>query len=206
VLVGLARGLRDRGVEGVVLVLDLGPGLDRRRRRIAEAASDEPRLDHDHLDAVAAHLEAERVAQGLDRVLGRVVEGPAGKHQAPAHRAEVHDPPGPPPAHPGEHEPGQLDEAEDVRLELGPHALHRDGLERARLGVSGVVDERPDRAVLGLDRGDRIRHRGRVGEVERQRPAAGRAQVAEPLGLACRRPHIPPVRGQAAGGRGADAG
>ncbi len=46
--------------------------------------------------------------------------------------------------------------------------LHRQRLQGARLAVAGVVDQRPDGALLGLDRGHRGAHRGLVGDVERQ--------------------------------------
>ena len=45
-------------------------------------------------------------------------------------------------------------------------------LDRAGLAVAGVVDERADRALGLLDRGDRRPHRILVGDVEGQRPAA----------------------------------
>ena len=87
------------------------------------------------------------------------------------------------PPHPGQHELAQAHESEHIRLELRPHLLHRHGLDRAGLAVAGVVDERADRAVLSLDRRDGRLHRGLVGDVERQRPAAARLQLGQRLGL-----------------------
>ena len=67
-----------------------------------------------------------------------------------------------------------------------------DRLDRAGLAVAGVVDQRADRAVLGLDRRDRRAHRGLVGDVERQHPAARRLEVGERLGPARRRVDVQP--------------
>ena len=60
----------------------LGGGvLDRGDRGVAELGPDEPRLDHDDVDAEALHLEAQRVADRLERVLGRVVDAAAGERE-----------------------------------------------------------------------------------------------------------------------------
>ena len=45
-----------------------------RRRRLAELGHDQARLEQDHVDAEAAQLEAQRVGDRLERVLGRVVD------------------------------------------------------------------------------------------------------------------------------------
>ena len=52
----------------------------------------------------------------------------------------------------GQHELAHAHEAEDVGLELAADHVERHALDRPRLAVARVVDQRPDRAVLGLDR------------------------------------------------------
>ena len=120
------------------------------RRGLAERRPDQPRLDQDHVDAEGLDLEAQRVGDRLDRVLGRVVEAAAREDELPAHRGQVDDLAPALPAHPGQHELAQAHEAEHVGLELVAHLVHRDRLDRAGLAVAGVVDEHADRAVLAL--------------------------------------------------------
>ena len=169
-----------RGVEVRVRAVARRPGA----RVLAEAGEDDPRLDDDHVDAEAADLEAQRVGDRLHRVLARVVVAGAGEGEAPAHRGDVDDLAPALRAHRREHELAHADEAEDVRLELRADLLERDGLDRARLAVAGVVDQHADRAVLLLHGGDGGLHRGLVGDVEGERAAARRLEVREGLGAA----------------------
>ena len=155
--------------------------VDRRDGRVAEPGLDEAGLDDDDVDAERRDLEAQRVADRLERVLGRVVEAAAGEREVRAHRADVDDLAAALRAHAGQHELRQAHEAEDVRLELAAHLVDADRLDRARLRVAGVVDEHADGAVLGLDRRDRGRHRRLVGDVERERAAAGGLEVGDRL-------------------------
>ncbi len=135
-----------------------------------------------------------------------MVEAPAGERQAPAHRADVHDLAPALGAHPGQHHLGQRDRAEHVRLELPPHGLQRNLLDRAALRVAGVVDEHADGALGALDLINRGAHRVLVGHVERERAAAGVLQVLDRLQPAGARVDGPAAGGQAARGRLADAG
>ena len=59
--------------------------------------------------------------------------------------------PSPDAPHPGQHQLRHSHIAEHVGLELGPHRIERDGLDRPAHRVARVVDQRPDGAVLGLD-------------------------------------------------------
>jgi hypothetical protein len=139
-------------------------------------------VDDRHADAEALDLEAQRVADRLDRVLGRVVEAAARKGEVGTHRGDVHDPPGALRAHRGEHELAHPHEAEDVGLELAADHVERDALDRPRLAVAGVVDQRADGAVLGLDGPDRLGHRGLVRDVQREQATAAALEVGDRLG------------------------
>ena len=88
-LVGLRGRLRDRAVE--VRVRAVRGGADRADRGLAEARADDPRLHDDDVDAEARDLEAQRVGDRLDRVLGGVVEAAAREGEAAAHRGDVDD-------------------------------------------------------------------------------------------------------------------
>jgi hypothetical protein len=178
--VDVARSLGDLRVEARVgtVLFDMA---DRGRRRLAEAGADEPGLHDDDADAEALDLEAQRVADGLHRVLGRVVEAAAREGEVRAHRGHVHDPARALRAHRRQHELAHAHEAEDVGLELAAHLVEGDALDRARLAVAGVVDQRADGSVLGLDRAYRLLHRGLVGDVERQQPAAPLLEVGDRL-------------------------
>jgi hypothetical protein len=114
-----------------------------------------------------------RVRQRLDRVLGRVVGAASGEDELAAHRADVDDPSAAGAPHPREHQLAHAHEPEHVGLELRPQGWHRQRLERAGLAVAGVVDQRPDRAVLCFDRGDGGLHRALVGDVEGEGLATG---------------------------------
>src|SRR3954452_2722474 len=141
-LVDALRRAGDRRVERRVRA------LDRRARRhgagggVGEAGLDDPRLDDHDVDAEVLDLEAQGVADRLDRVLRRVVEAAAREREVRAHRRDVDDPPVALGAHPGQHELAHPHEPEDVRLELAADLVERDLLVRARLAVAGVVDER----------------------------------------------------------------
>ncbi len=160
-------------------------------RGLREPGADQPRLDHDHVDAEALQLEAQRVAQGLDRVLRRVVPAAAREGQLAAHRADVDDPAPALPPHPRQHELGQAGEAEDVRLELPPRLVERHALDGAAQAVARVVDERTDRAGVALDLRDRALQRALVGDVELQQAAAGVLELRDRLEPAGRRVHRP---------------
>ena len=54
--------------------------------------------------------------------------------------------------HLGEDGTAHAEQAEDVGVELGAHALVRDRLDRTRLAVAGVVDQHADGALGLLDR------------------------------------------------------
>ncbi len=173
--VGALRDGADGRVEVGVGVAGLG-GLARVGQRgaggVAERGRDQARLDEDHVDAEAGDLEPQRVAQRLQRVLGRVVPAAAREGQAAAHRADVDDLAPALRAHRRQRQLRQPREAEDVRLELPADGVERDRLDGAALAVAGVVDQHADRARRALDLGDRRRHRRLVGDVERQQPAA----------------------------------
>ena len=168
-----------------------GPGVardaDRGRRDLAEVRDDQAGLDEDDVDAEALDLKAQRVADRLHGVLGRVVQPTAGEGEAAAHRADVDDLAAPLFTHPGEDELAHPDETEHVRLELAPHVLERHGLDGAGLAVAGVVDEHADR-TLDVGHGlDRRLHRRFIGDVERQRLGTLGGQFLDRLGAARRR-------------------
>src|SRR5437879_6139166 len=95
-----------------------------------------PGSDDDDVDAEPTDLEAERVAQRLHRVLGGMIEGATWKRQPSAHGAEVHDLAPALAAHAGQHELREPRQAEDVRLELAAHLLHRHELEGRLLAIA----------------------------------------------------------------------
>jgi hypothetical protein len=153
-----------------------------RGRSVGEVGRDQPRLQQDHVDAEAAQLEAQRVGDRLQRVLARVVVAAAGKRKPAAHRADVDDLAPVLGTHLSQHQLGEAHGPEDVGLELAPNGLQRNGLDRSALAVAGVVDEHPDRALGLLDRLDGRVHRGLVGHIQRQRVAAGVAELGDRLG------------------------
>src|SRR5829696_2491137 len=156
-LVGLGRHLGDVGVELHVgaMFVDLieAPGGG-----FAELGDDQAGLDHDDVDAEFLDLEAERVRERFNGVLGGVVDPATGEGELAAHRAQVDDLPGAGSSHTREDELAHPHQAEDVRLELPADAVHRDRLNRPALAVAGVVDQGTDGAVL-LDLGDGVLHR-----------------------------------------------
>ena len=176
-LVGVHGRRRDERVEA-----DVRPVVGRCLCELAgggggELGADDPRLDEDDLDPEPGHLEAQCVGERLDRVFRRVVRGGAGKGELAAHRADVDDATASLAAHARQDEAAQLHRREHVRLELTLHTVGRDGLERTRLAVARVVDERRDEAVALLDRRDRSASRRIVGDVELEQLAAVRAQI-----------------------------
>ena len=155
--------------------------MDRANGRLPELRPDQARLDDRDADPEALDLEAQRVRDRLDRVLGGVVDPAAGEHEPPAHRADVDDPPVMLAPHPRQHQLAHPDEAEHVRLELAADLLHRDVLDRPGLAVAGVVHERANRALVLLDAGDGGPHRLLVCHVKRQQPAALLLEVGDRL-------------------------
>src|SRR5664279_4164633 len=113
-------------------------------------------------------LNPERVRQRLHRVLAGVVERSARQCHPAAHRGDVQDPALPGPAHPGQHQLGEPDQAEEVRFELPADVVHRHLLHGPVQAVPGVVDQHPDRPRLRQDRLDSRGHRSVVGDVQRQ--------------------------------------
>jgi hypothetical protein len=107
-------------------------------------------------------------------------------------------------AHLGQDELGEAHEPKYVRLELAPHGVQRDGLDRPALAVAGVVDEHADRALGLLDRIDRRRHRLLVGHVQGERLAARVAQVGDRLGSTRRGVDGPSAGRETQRGRAAD--
>jgi hypothetical protein len=123
-----------------------------------------------------------------------------------AHRRDVHDPSRPPLAHGRQDELAHPHEPEDVRLELPAHIGDRDLLDRARLAVSRVVDERVQRPVLRGDRLHRGAHRVLVGDVEREQPAPAGLEIGDRRDVARGGVHRESVRREALGRRPPDAG
>src|SRR5207302_11136435 len=146
-LVGTGGRARDGGVEFRIRPVARCRGVNRAHRGLAEGGLDEPGLDHDHVDAEAADLEAKRVADRLDRVLGRVVEAAAREREAPSHRADVDDLAPALAAHAWQHELRKAHEPEYVRVELAAHLVERYFLDRPALAVAGVVHENADGAL-----------------------------------------------------------
>ena len=184
------RQRRELGVELAVwpVIADVVHAGDSGRREVCD---DQPRLDQDRVDPEPAHLKAQRVRDRLDRVLGRVVVAAAGKRQPPAHRADVDDLAPALLAHLSQHELGQRDEPEHVRLELPAHRVQPDLLDRAALAVAGVVDQHAHGPVRALYLRHRRAHRLLVGHVQRQRSAARLGQVGNRLRPASARVHRP---------------
>src|SRR6185295_18999918 len=110
-------------------------------------------------DAEATHLEAERVGERLDRMLGPVVGAAAGECELAAHRADIDDPAPALTAHAGKDELAHAHQPEDVGLELRLEALRRERLDSARLAVAGVVDQYAHGSLGVLDRGYGRPHR-----------------------------------------------
>jgi hypothetical protein len=110
------------------------------------------------------------------------VDAAAREGERPAHRRDVDDASKAPRPHRGQHELAHAHEPEHVGLELAAHLVERNALDRARLAVAGVVDQRPDGALLGLHGLDRRAHRVVVGHVERQQPAAAVLQIGDRVG------------------------
>jgi hypothetical protein len=179
---------------------------DRSDRRFRELCPNQTGFDHDHVDAKALHLEAKRVAERLDRMLRRVVPAAAGEGQAPAHRADVDDPPPALAPHAGEDELRQPGETEEVRLELAPCVLERDALDRAAEAVARVVDEGADGALRVFDLLDRGPHRALVGDVQAEQAAPRLLEAGHRLEPARARVHRPPASREPLGGRAADPG
>jgi hypothetical protein len=75
-------------------------------------------LDDDDLHAEAGHLVAERVRDGLERVLGGVVRAGPRERDAAAHRRHLHDPAPAGGAHGRQRQLAQPHRAEDIGLEL----------------------------------------------------------------------------------------
>ena len=142
------------------------------RNGSGERRADEARLHQHHLNPKTRDFEPERVRQRLERVLGRVVDTAARKGQTTSHRADVDDPSLSPGAHAGQHQLRESDEAEHVGLELAADARNRDQFDRARLTVTGVVDENPDTSGLGHDRGHGCLHRRLVIDIQDEGAAA----------------------------------
>ena len=132
-------------------------------------------------------------------MFARVVVTASGEHELAADRADVDDASPPLLPHPGQDELTQPHQSEEVRLELTPHLVDRDGLDSALHRIPRVVHERPDGAVLGLHRGDGGAHRLLVVHIEGERPSTLRLQVREGLGAPRRRVDRPVLTDQALG-------
>ena len=138
-------------------------------------------------------------------MLGGVVVAAAGKREAAAHRAHVDDLPPALGAHLGQHELCEAHGSEDVGLKLTPGGVQRNGLDRTALAVSGVVDEHAHRTALLLDGVHRRAHRRVIGDVERERPAAGLCEIGDRLGATRGGVHLPARAREAQRGRAPDA-
>src|ERR1700680_982853 len=114
-------------------------------------------------------------------MLGRVIVTRSGEGEAATHRADVDDLAPMLVTHLYEHELGEAHEPEDVRLELAPYGVERNGLDRAALAVARVVDQYSDGPLRLLDCIHGRAHRLLVGNVERQRSAAGLFEIGDRL-------------------------
>ncbi len=126
VRVAVVRGALLRGADSVMLALAASPN----------SVVISPGSSSIDVDAEAAHLEAQRVGDRLQRVLGRVVAAAAGERQPPAHRADVDDPAPALRAHLRQHQLREAHEPEHVRLELAAHGLASGPSRSRRSGCS----------------------------------------------------------------------
>ena len=186
--VGIDGGGRHRLVELRVRTVPVNLA-DGGPRGLRELGLDQTGFDHDDVDAEALHLEPQRIADRLDCMLGCVVGTSARERQLAAHRAEVHDPARALPAHARQDQLAHADQPEHVRLELPPHVIEVERLDRTRLAVAGVVDKHSDGALCLLDGGHGRAHRLLVGHIERERAAATVGQIRDRLEPARRRVH-----------------
>jgi len=168
----------------VDVALERGVGIG------AETALDWSGLDEGDVDAAAGELQAQRVGETLEGELARVVGAPVFHRDESEHRAVLHDPPVTLPAHHRKHSAGELVPAEEVRLELLAQHVGAQVLDRTRLTVRAVVDERVESPLRPLQRRFHPRaDRLAVVEVEPQRLET---EAREPLDiglLACRGEH-----------------
>src|SRR5262249_46913036 len=152
-----------------------------------------------------AQLAAQRRAEAAHRGLGGAVGADERRADAPADRADVHDPPAAD-AQRLEQRLGDGDQAEDVDLVLAADPVERDALEGPGDGDAGVVDEPGERAAA-----DALRERGdlvRIGDVDDDRLDAriGGVQGGAVLLAAYAGEHGEAAGGEAQRGDLADAG
>ena len=180
IFAGIVAVLRAPARAGSCSSLGLAAALVPDRRR------DRPRLDQRDLDARAVQLDAQRVADGLDRVLGGRVGAVEAHRDSAADRGDEDDPPTGAPQR-RQQRARDRDLPEEVDVELAAPLLVGEHLQRPADADPGVVDERVEPA--GRRRG--ARRLGRGGDLRRRRSrraAAARSARRTPRRRAARRP------------------
>ena len=107
------------------------------------------------------------VGEALDRRLAGDVGRAVGEREAGQHRADHHHPAVAALAHPGQQQLGEVHRTQHVDLEQPLERTERQVLQRAALGLPGVVDQDVGVQVLGGERAHEAVDRVRVAQVER---------------------------------------
>jgi hypothetical protein len=127
------------------LDVDVAPGMQ--GGGPGEHGADRPRLDDADIDAAAGELDAQGVGIGLQCELRAIVWAAKPEGHEAEHGGVHDDAPAPLPPHHRDHLAGQLVPAEKVCFELGAQHVGAHVLQRPRLGVGAVVEERIEPAV-----------------------------------------------------------
>src|SRR5690606_27905166 len=99
-------------------------------------------LDQRYVHVGAAQLQPQRVAQSFEGVLGSVVGAAIGQAHEAEHRADLNDTAFVPGPEDGQEPGSELVRAVNVGFELRAKRRAGEVLDRARLAVAGVIDER----------------------------------------------------------------
>ena len=125
---------------------------DGRLVALPDAGPKAARLDQHDPHSGRRHLHPQRVADGLEGVLRRLVPTGERRGGAPEDRRHVDDAAASRGAHGRQRQAGEAHRRDRHRLELVPNVVVVDVLDRAGVGVAGVVDEavqvEPDHHLL----------------------------------------------------------
>jgi hypothetical protein len=105
---------------------------------------DNARLDHIDANVVRAHLGGERLAERLQRELGRAVRGLSRRREPAGDRRNVDDPPASRRAHGGQYRLDAPQWPEEVGFENLAEQVERHLLDRSKRPYAGVVHEHVD--------------------------------------------------------------
>ena len=127
-----------------------------------EAGGDRAWLDQYDPNAGFLQFHTKCVGQGLDGEFRGAIGAAIGRRHKPEHGGAEHDPPSTIGPHRRDDAAGQIVPAEHICLELGAEHMRLEVLNRARLAVAAIVDQRSEtpirrrQHVLGRRR-DRLR-------------------------------------------------